>query len=46
MTGMRSSNACRRQFKRLDILPILCQYIFSLMVSVLDITWKYFRLTQ
>ena len=36
MAGMRSSSACRRQFKRLDILPILCQYIFSLMVPVLD----------
>ena len=36
MAGMRSSSACRRQFKRLDILPILCQYIFSLMILVVD----------
>lgn len=33
---MRSSSACRRQFKRLDILPILCQYTFSLMISIVD----------
>jgi hypothetical protein len=41
--GFRSS--CRSLFKKLDILPVLCQYIFSLMIFVWKI-WKIFRPTH
>ena len=34
MTGSKQRDSCRSLFKRLEILPLPCQYIFSLMVFV------------
>jgi hypothetical protein len=36
MSGVGAKSACRNLFKKLDILPVTCQYIFSSMMSVLD----------
>jgi hypothetical protein len=36
MASVGSRCSCRGLFKRLDILPVPCQYIFSLMTFVLD----------
>jgi hypothetical protein len=36
MAGVRSRCSHTGLFKRLDILPVPCQYIFSLMTSVVD----------
>jgi hypothetical protein len=36
MAGVRSRCSCRGLFKKLDILPVPCQYIFSLMIFVVD----------
>jgi hypothetical protein len=36
MAGVRSRCSCRGLFKKLDILPVPCQYIFSLMLFVVD----------
>jgi hypothetical protein len=36
MAGVRSRCSCRGLFKRLDVLPVPCQYIFSLMTFVVD----------
>jgi hypothetical protein len=36
MAGVRSRCSCRGLFKRLDISPVPCQYIFSLMTFFVD----------
>ena len=36
MAGFWSRSSCRRLFKTLDILPVSCQYIFSLTMFVAD----------
>jgi hypothetical protein len=36
MAGVRSRCSHRGLFKKLDILPVPCQYIFSLMIFVVD----------
>jgi hypothetical protein len=36
MAGVRSKCSCRGLFKKLDVLPVSCQYIFSLMIFVVD----------
>jgi hypothetical protein len=36
MAGVRSRCSCRGLFKRLDILPVPCQYIFLLMTFFAD----------
>ena len=36
VAGVRSWCSCRGLFRRLDILPVPCQYIFSLMIFVVD----------
>jgi hypothetical protein len=36
MAGVGSRCSCRGLFKRLDILPVPCQYMFSLMTFVVD----------
>jgi hypothetical protein len=36
MAGVRARCSCRGLFKKLDILPVPCQYIFSLMIFVMD----------
>jgi hypothetical protein len=36
MAGVGSRSSCRGLFKILDILPVPCQYIFSLMMFVVD----------
>jgi len=43
MAGVGSRRTCRRLFKNLHILPVRCQYIFSL-IFVLD-KWEMFRST-
>jgi hypothetical protein len=34
--GVGPRSSCRGLFKKLDILPVPCQYIFSLMMFVVD----------
>ena len=36
MSGVGSKNSCRNLFRELDILPVSCQYILSLMMFVVD----------
>jgi hypothetical protein len=36
MAGVGSRSSCRSLFKKLDISPVPCQYIFSLMMFVVD----------
>jgi hypothetical protein len=36
ITNSRSRDSCRRQFKKLQILPLQSQYIFSLLLSVIN----------
>jgi hypothetical protein len=36
MVGCRSSASCRNLFKELNILPLASQYLFSLLVFVLQ----------
>jgi hypothetical protein len=36
MAGVGSRSSCRSLFKKLAILPVPCQYIFSLMMIVVD----------
>jgi hypothetical protein len=36
MAGVRSRCSCRGLFRKLDILPVPCQYKFSLMIFVVD----------
>jgi hypothetical protein len=36
MAVVRSKCSCAGLFKRLDTLPVPCQYIFSLMIFVVD----------
>jgi len=32
MMGISSRSSCRGLFKKLDLLPVTCEYIFSLMI--------------
>jgi hypothetical protein len=36
MAGVRSRHSCRGLFKRVDILPVPCQYVSSLKTFVVD----------
>ena len=36
MSGMGLRASCRGLFKKLEILPVPCQYILSLMLSIID----------
>ena len=36
MSGVGSKSSCRTVFKKLDVLPVSCQYILSLMIFVRD----------
>jgi hypothetical protein len=36
MSSVGAKGACRNLFKKLDILPVSCQHIFSLMMFVID----------
>jgi hypothetical protein len=36
MSGVGAKSSCRNLFKKLHILPVSCQYIFSLMMFVID----------
>ena len=36
MSGVRSRSSCRNLFKKLNILPIACQYILCLMLFIVD----------
>jgi hypothetical protein len=36
VTNSRNRDSCRELFKKLDILPFYSQYIFSLLISVID----------
>jgi hypothetical protein len=36
MSGLGAKSSCRNLFKKLDILPVPCQHIFSFMLLVVD----------
>jgi len=36
MSGIEATRSCRGLFEKLDILPVSCQYILSLMLFVID----------
>jgi hypothetical protein len=36
MAGMKPRNSCRGLFKRLEILALTCEYIFSLMNFIVN----------
>jgi IS1 family transposase len=36
MVSVRPRTPCRSLFKKLDILPVPCQYIFSLMIFIVN----------
>jgi hypothetical protein len=36
MSGVGPRSSCRGLFKKLDILPVACQYILSLMLFIVD----------
>jgi hypothetical protein len=36
MAGVESRSSCGKLFQKLDILPVPCQYIFSLIIFVTD----------
>jgi hypothetical protein len=36
IAGVKSRNSCRNLFKRLGILPLPCEYIFTLMNFVVN----------
>jgi hypothetical protein len=42
ITGVKSRNSCRSLFMRLEILPLSCEYIFTLMNFVVN-NQEYFQ---
>jgi hypothetical protein len=36
ISGVGSGDSCRGLFRKLDILPLSCEYILSLMLFVID----------
>jgi hypothetical protein len=36
MAGVKPRNSCRSMFKRLEILSLLCEYIFSLLLFIVN----------
>jgi hypothetical protein len=36
MVGVKPQNSCRELFKRLQILPLACEYIFSLLNFIIN----------
>jgi hypothetical protein len=36
MAGVKPRNSCRNLFKRLEILSLLCEYIFSLLLFIVN----------
>jgi len=44
MADIGSRSSCKRLFQKLDILPVPCQYIFSLIIFVAN-NGEIFRLT-
>jgi hypothetical protein len=36
IAGVKPINSCRKLFKRLEILPLPCEYIFSLMNFIVN----------
>jgi hypothetical protein len=36
MSGVGAKSSCRNLFKKLDILPVSCEYIFSLMKFLIE----------
>jgi hypothetical protein len=41
MSGVEPRDSCRALYKKLNILPLSCEYILSLMMSVIDNQTKF-----